>query len=177
MRPVILCILILTLILGGPGGVLAYYDKADVPVTIRILPTIIMELDATELVFNEVDFDYLLGAAHLTRVGIVATKGRAVTATISGNVPYTLLISAPEEYLPGVYGGFIHISQLRWRLPGADDDHGWQSITLERVPVRSGPPGTITVPFDFQFMAYWENPAQTYTGQILLTVIPDVSQP
>ncbi len=51
----------------------------------------------------------------------MATKIEAVTATVSGNVPYTLLISAPEEFLYGQRGGLVHISQLRWRHSPAYD--------------------------------------------------------
>ncbi len=172
MRTIVSGILILVLVLVGAGIVWAD-DRADIPVTVRIPQMIIMELDATELVFNEVDFDYLLGSAHLTRVGVIATKLGAVTATISGNIPYTLLISAPEEFLIGMNGGLLHVSQLKWRLTDPGEVNGWQSIVLERVPVASGSPGTIEVDFDFQLTAYWDNPAQVYRGEILLTVIPD----
>ncbi len=174
MRTVISAILIFVLLLAC-AGVTCAEDRADIPVTGRIPQMIVMILDTRELVFDEVDFDYLLGTAHLTRVGVIATKKQAVKATISGNVYYTLSISAPEEYLTGTNGGFLHISQLRWRLPARRDANGWESISLERVPVQSGPPGTIEVRFDFQLTAYWDNPAQTYSGQILLTVIPDGS--
>lgn len=133
---------------------------------------IILFLDARELVFDEVDFDYVLGNADLTRVGVIATKNRAVMATILGNVPYTLFVSAPEEYYAGSNGGILHISQLRWRLSDHREAGGWESMSLERVPVQNGPPGTMDVEFDFQLTAYWENPAQVYGGQILFTVIP-----
>ncbi len=172
MRTVISSVLIFALVLGGAGVVWAS-DQADIPVTLRIPQMIIMKLDATELVFKEVDFDYLLGAANLTRVGVIASKKRAVSATIRANIPYTLFVSAPEEYFLGVSGGELHISQLKWRLSDPADANMWESITLERVPVQSGQPGTMKVPFDFQLTAYWENPAQTYRGEILLTVIPD----
>lgn len=174
MRRLLFGILVLSLILVV-GGVVFANESAYIPVTARIPQMIIMELDATELVFNEEDFDFILGSAYLVKAGVVATKRRAVTATISGNVPYTLLISASEEYLTGIGGGVVHISQLRWRLPGLDDMEEWESITLERVPVKSGPPGTLEVELDFQFIAFWENTAQTYKGEILLTVIPDGS--
>ncbi|NLL48357.1 MAG: hypothetical protein GX249_07215 [Firmicutes bacterium] len=172
MRTVIAAILIVSLLVAGSGLVFAS-DRAEIPVTVKIPQMIMMKLDATELVFNEVDFDYLLGDAHLTKVGVVATRKRAVTATISGNVPYTLFVSAPEEYLIGARGGTIHISQLRWRLTDRSEEDDWESISLERVQVRGGPPGTMEVVFDFQLTAYWENPAQVYGGQILLTVIPE----
>jgi hypothetical protein len=173
MRTVISAILIAFFILAGAGGVFAY-DRADIPVTVRIPQMIIMKLDATELAFNEVDFDYVLGNAYLTKVGVIAMKKRAVTATIAGNVPYTLYVSAPEDYFAGDNGGMIHISQLRWRLADhSEADDRWKSISLERVPVQGGPPGKMEVLFDFQMDAYWENPAQIYRGQILFTVIPD----
>lgn len=172
MRTMILAILIACLILAGVGSVSAE-ERAYIPVMVRIPQMIIMKLDATELVFNEVDFDYVLGTAHLTKVGVIATKERAVTATIAGNVPYTLYVSAPEEYFVGASGGLIHISQLRWRLTDHSETDSWESVSLERVPVQSGPPGKMEVIFDFQMTAYWENPAQVYTGQILFTVIPD----
>lgn len=175
MRGLLFGILVLSLILIA-GGVVLANERAYIPVTARIPQMIIMELDATDLVFDEEDFDFILGSAYLTKAGVMATKKRVVTATISGNVPYTLLISAPEEYLVGASEGVIHVSQLKWRLSDSDDDgDGWQSITLERMPVKSGPPGTLEVEFDFQFIAFWENIAQIYKGEILLTVIPDGS--
>ena len=172
MRTVISAILIAFLILAGAGSVYAG-DRAYIPVTLRIPQMIIMKLDATELVFNEVDFDYVLDNAHLTKVGVIATKERAVTATMAGNVPYTLFVSAPDEYFAGSNGGMIHISQLRWRLADHSEDDSWESISLERVPVQDGGPGKMKVLFDFQMTAYWENPAQVYKGQILFTVIPN----
>ena len=148
--------------------------NADVPVIVRIPQMIVMTLDANELVFEESDFDYHLGPARLVKSGVVATKNQAVTASISGNVPYSLLVSSSDEYLTGSDGGLIHISQLRWRLADEEvQEDNWQPITIERTPVTGGPPGTLTVEFDFQLIALWENPAQTYRGVILLTVIPD----
>ncbi len=174
MRTTLSSILIFVLVMASAGIVCAE-DRADVPVTVRIPQMIIMFLDARELIFNEVDFDYFLGTAHLTRVGVIATKKQAVTATISGNVHYTLSISSPEEYLIGSNGGSMHISQLRWRSLDPNNADGWESLSLERVPVQSGPPGTIEVKFDFQLTTSWENPAQIYRGEILLTVVPDGS--
>jgi len=172
MRRLISGMVIFALILTSTRMVYAE-DKAEIPVIVRIPQMIAMSLDTSELVFDEVDFDYVLGTAQFTRVGVIATKKQAVTATIWGNVHYTLSISAPDEYLTGANGGLLHISQLRWRLPDPDNANGWEPISLERVPVQNGPPGTQEVKFDFQLMAYWENPAQTYTGEILLTVVPD----
>lgn len=164
-------LLALCIVLAFPGAVWAL-DSADVPVTAKIPQMIILELDATELVFEESDFDYVLGAAQRVTVGVVATKEQAVVATVSGNVPYTLSISAPHEFLVGLNGGLIHVSQLKWRLSDSKDRDDWRPLTLERVPVRSGPPGTMEVRFDFRLTAFWENPAQSYMGEILLTVIP-----
>ena len=165
-------LLTLCVLLAFPAMAYAL-DKADIPVTVKIPQMVLLELDATELVFGESDFDYVLGTAQLVKVGVVATKDQAVTATVSGNVPYVLSIAAPEEYLIGTNGGLIHISQLKWRLTGSDDPEYWEPLTLDRVPVKGGPPGTMEVKFDFQLTAFWENPAQVYTGEILLTVIPD----
>ena len=167
-------LLALCIVLAFPGAVWAL-DSADVPVTAEIPQMIILELDATELVFEESDFDYVLGPAQLVKVGVVATKEHAVTATVSGNVPYTLSIAAMEEFLTGTHGGLIHISQLKWRLTDSDNPEQWEPLTLERVSVKSGPPGTMEVRFDFQLTAFWENRAQMYTGSILLTVIPEES--
>lgn len=175
MNKVRAALLALCLVLAFPGAVWAL-DSADVPVTVKIPQMIILELDATELVFEEADFDYVLGPAQLVKVVVVATKEQAVTATVSGNVPYTLSIAALEEYLIGAYGGLIHISQLKWRLTDSDNPEHWEPLTLDRVPVKSGPPGTMEVRFDFQLTALWENPAQMYTGNILLTVIPEESE-
>lgn len=172
MKKMIVGVLALCLIIGVAGQILAY-DSTDIPVTARIPQMITLELDATELVFEETDFDYILGTAHLTKIGVIATKERGVIATISGNVPYSLSISALDEYLSGVDGGLIHISQLKWRLTDESATSDWEALTLERAPVRSGPPGTLEVEFDFQFTAYWVNPAQIYRGAILLTVIPE----
>lgn len=163
-------IALLLLTVGGTAFALA---RGEVPVTARIPQMIVLELDANELVFDEVDFDYILGDAERTKTGVVATKQGAVTATVSGNVAYTLLISAPEEFFYGQRGGIIHISQLRWRLPPAYDGEAWEEITMERRPVKNGPAGVAEIIFDFQFTAFWENPAQIYAGEILLTVVPD----
>lgn len=66
MRTMILAILTACLILAGVGSVSAE-ERAYIPVMVRIPQMIIMKLDATELVFNEVDFDYVLGLyPHLT---------------------------------------------------------------------------------------------------------------
>lgn len=164
-------LLVVCMILVHPAPVRAF-DSADVPVTVRIPQMIVLEINATELIFEESDFDYVLGAAQRVTVGVVATKEQAVVATVSGNVPYTLSISAPHEFLVGLNGGLIHVSQLKWRLSDSKDRDDWRLLTLERVPVRSGPPGTMEVRFDFRLTAFWENPAQNYMGEILLTVIP-----
>lgn len=173
----ITAVLVLTLI---GAGVVQAQNQVQIPVIIHIPQIIIMTLDATELVFDKVDFDYVLGTARLTKVGVIATKREAVTVTIEGNVPYTLYISAPEEYLIGVSGDLLHIFQLTWGLSqreadGQNEEEKMQALTLERVPVQSGPPGKLEIKLDFQLTAYWENPAQTYTGDILFTVIPDES--
>jgi len=173
----ITAVLVLTLI---GAGVVQAQNQVQIPVIIHIPQIIIMTLDATELVFDKVDFDYVLGTARLTKVGVIATKREAVTVTIEGNIPYTWYISAPEEYLFGANGDLLHISQLTWGLSrGEADGQGeggeMRALTLERVPVQSGPPGKLEIKLDFQLTAYWENPAQTYTGDILFTVIPDES--
>ncbi|MFY9494933.1 MAG: hypothetical protein WAQ48_04550 [Limnochordia bacterium] len=162
----------LTLLLLA-GSAAHALDRANMSVSAIVPQMIHLELDAGELVFEHEDFDYIMGTAERTKTGVVATKKRALLATVSGNVPYTLLISAPEEYFFGQRGGLIHISQLRWRLPPDSDVEAWKEITLERRPVMSGPPGVAEVTFDFQLIATWENPAETYTGEILLTVVPD----
>jgi len=101
-----------------------------------IVPQMIhLELDAGELVFEPEDFDYIMGTAERTKTGVVATKKRALLATVSGNVPYTLLISAPEEYFFGQRGGLIHISQLRWRLP---PDSGRGSVERDNPGAQAG---------------------------------------
>ncbi|NMB02460.1 MAG: hypothetical protein GX971_13245 [Firmicutes bacterium] len=176
MKGFMIGFLALLLSLGIAGQVMAY-GSADIPVIARIPQMIVLELDATELVFEESDFDYILGTAELTKVGVIATKERGVVATISGNVPYSLSISSLDEYLSGVDGGLIHISQLKWRLTEERDAKDWEALTIERVPVRGGPPGTLEVEFDFQFTAYWVDPAQVYRGAILLTVIPEEGSP
>jgi hypothetical protein len=109
MRRLISGMVIFALILTSTRMVYAE-DKAEIPVIVRIPQMIAMSLDTSELVFDEVDFDYVLGTAQFTRVGVIATKKQAVTATIWGNVHYTLSISAPEEYLTGANGGLLHIS-------------------------------------------------------------------
>lgn len=176
MKRLSLALLTFCLVLALPGAVWAF-DPAEVPVAAIIPQIVVLELDTTELVFEEKDFDYVFGSAQRVKLGVVATKEKAVVATVSGNVPYTLSIAALGEYLQGNQGGLIHISQLRWRLTDSPDRDQWEPLTLERVPVKSGPPGTMEVRFDFQLIALWENPAQLYTGDIILTVIPDDAGP
>lgn len=115
----ITAVLVLTLI---GAGVVQAQNQVQIPVIIHIPQIIIMTLDATELVFDKVDFDYVLGTARLTKVGVIATKREAVTVTIEGNIPYTLYISAPEEYLFGANGDLLHISQLTWGLSRGEAD-------------------------------------------------------
>ncbi|HHY14648.1 MAG TPA: hypothetical protein GX521_01090 [Firmicutes bacterium] len=172
MRRYMSSILVVILLLTAGQSVLAM-ARAHVPVTVTIPQMIILELDANELIFAETDFDYILGSASRIKTGIMATKIEAVTATVSGNVPYTLLISAPEEFLYGQRGGLVHISQLRWRHSPAYDGGVWEEITLERRPVQSGRAGVAEVAFDFRLTVFWENPAQIYAGAILLTVVAD----
>ena len=66
----ITAVLVLTLI---GAGVVRAQNQVQIPVIIHIPQIIIMSLDATELVFDKVDFDYGLGTARLTKVGVIAT--------------------------------------------------------------------------------------------------------
>ncbi len=149
-------ILVVILLLTAGGQSVLAMARAHVPVTVTIPQMIILELDANELIFAETDFDYILGSASRIKTGgIMATKIEAVTATVSGNVPYTLLISAPEEFLYGQRGGLVHISQLRWRhSPAYDGGEVWEEITLERRPVQSGQAGVAEVAFDFGLQCF-----------------------
>lgn len=171
MQRVIWASLVILLMAAGCGAA-QVLDQAEVPVTVRIPQMIILELNATELVFDESDFDYVFGDPKLLRVGVLVTKERAVTATISGNIPYTLVISAPEGFLFGANGDLLHVSQLQWRLSHSEPDEPWNELTVDRVAVLNGQPGRQEVDFDFLFTAFWENPAQVYRGEILFTVIP-----
>lgn len=169
-------IITLVLILAVTSQISAF-GSVDIPVTVKIPQMIMLELDATELVFEEPDFDYILGTAELTKVGVMATKERGVTATVSGNVPFSLSISALDEFLTGRESGWIPISQLKWRLSDDEDANEWVELSMDRMRVTGGPPGTMEVEFDFQITAYWVSPAEVYRGAILLTVIPEESSP
>lgn len=146
-------------------------DTATIQVIVQIPMIVTLDTDTNQLVFEQRDFDFLTTSnASLDENGIVVTKPAALTLTARGNVGYTVTVSVESDVLVSSEGYQLLASQLRWRRSGVDEEWHEFSTQDKQVFVRMDPGESIT-DVDFQLLATWDNPAATYEGTIIYTII------
>lgn len=146
-------------------------DTATIQVIVHVPMIVTLYTDTDQLVFEQADFDFLTDPnVSQDATGIRVTKPAALTLRARGNVGYTVTVSVDSDALVSSEGYELPASQLRWRRSGSDVDWYPFSTEDEQVFVRMNPGESIT-DIDFQLLATWDNPATTYHGTIMYTII------
>ncbi len=173
--PMVLCwVCVLSLLSGSTIALAEPLDEATVQVIVHVPEIAILDVDRAVLVFEESDFDYAsLPGTELVEQGIVITKEAALNLIARGNVAFSVLVVAENDALFSTTGGYqLPVNQLRWRVAGSGDE--WMPFSTEDTAVLVRlEPGQTFADIDFQLETTWDNPAATYEGNIVYTVVPN----
>ena len=164
------------LVMMSSAGLAELLPREDVPVAVNIPQWVILEVTPAALEFEEEDFDF--ETATVDDAGVTAVKEEALELRSAGNIPYSITISVPTDQpsfrhttLPEI----IPVGNMRWGITPLSGTAGILSeLTDQGVVIESYDSAgrDRSIPLDFDLLVNWENPAGSYEGIVLFTVVP-----